>query len=133
MRYWREDREAADENRQLKKALQRAMAGNEELKRHLKLITAESEQQKQYLEQLKSENANLKQDLELMTNEASGQKKLAELRRFCFENIEESNEDVLFYTGLPSASVFNQLFQYLSPDGKCSISCHCSKVGRKTK
>ena len=72
-----------------------------------------------------------------MTNEASGQKKLVELRRFCFENIQESNEDVLFYTGLPSASVFDQLFQYLSPDGKRSnvvyISCHCSKVGRKTK
>ena len=113
-------REAAEENRQLKKALQKAMAGNEELKRHLEQITAESEQQKQYLEQLKAENANLKQDLELMTNEASGQKKLAELRRFCFENIQESNEDVLFYTGLPSASVFYQLFQYLSPDGKRS-------------
>ena len=53
-------REAAEENRELKKALQKAMAGNEELKRHLEQITADSEQQKQYLEQLKAENANLK-------------------------------------------------------------------------
>ena len=52
-------REAAEENRQLKKALQKAMAGNEELKRHLEQITAESEQQEQYLEQMKAENANL--------------------------------------------------------------------------
>ena len=53
-------REAAEENRQLKKALQKAIVGNEELKRHLEQITADSEQQNQYLEQLKAENANLK-------------------------------------------------------------------------
>ena len=57
LRYWREDTE---QNRQLKKVLQKVMAGNEELKRHLEQITADSEQQKQYLEQLKAENANLK-------------------------------------------------------------------------
>ena len=42
------------------------------------------------------------------------------MRRFCFENIQDSDEDVLFFTGLPSASVFYHLFQYLNPDGKRS-------------
>ena len=45
---------------------------------------------------------------------------LAETRNFCFENIKESNDDVLFYTGFPSSNVFYQLFEYLSPEGSHS-------------
>ncbi len=110
-------REATEENCQLKEVLQKVNGKNVELKRHLQQMTAESEKPKRYLEQLKGDNEQLIQRLTLMTNEASGQKKLAETRRFCFENIQDSNDDVLFYTGLPSADVFYQLFQYLNPDG----------------
>ena len=61
-----------------------------------------------------------------LRNEASRQKRLAETRAFCFENIQDSNDDVLFYTGLPSSSVFYQLFQYLNPEGIRSNIVYCA-------
>ena len=73
-------------------------------------LKAENELLKKCLHQLKTANEEL-------TNDVSKQGKLAEARRFCFENIQDSDDDVLFYTGLPSSGVFYQLFQYLSPEG----------------
>ena len=98
---------------ELNEALQEVTAENEELKRSLNQATTEREQLKQSLEQLKIENAKL-------VLECSRQNLLAETRRFCFENIKDSNDDVLFYTGLPSSDVFYQLFEYLSPEGSRS-------------
>ena len=43
---------------------------------------------------------------------------LADKRRFCFANIESSERDAQFYTGLPSAEVFYQLLDYVSPGRK---------------
>ena len=106
--------EATEENCQLKGLLQRVKAENEELKRHLEQVTAEKEKLQQHLKQENAENGQLVNRLDLMTNEASGQKKIAKMSKFCFENIQNSDEDVLSYTGFPSASVFYQLFQYLN-------------------
>jgi len=103
--------------------LQKVRAENEELKKHLVQITTENEEPKQQLRHLQAENEKLKQCLELMTNEVSQHKELAKMRRFCFENI---HEDVHFHTGLPSASAFHQLFQYLNPDGKQSNVVYCA-------
>ena len=55
-----------------------------------------------------------------MNSECSRQQKLAEKQRFCFSNFETSESDVQFYTGLPSADVFYQLLDYLSPERKWS-------------
>ena len=99
---------------------QKVKGENEKLKGHLEQMTAENEKLQQHLKHLNAESGKLVKRLDLMTNEASHQKKLAEIRRFCFENIQDSDEDVLFYTGLPSACVFCHLFQYLNPDGKRS-------------
>ena len=76
----------------------------------LQVLKAENEALRKCLNQLKTENEEL-------TNRVLKQKQLAESRRFCFENIQDSDDDVLFYTGLPSSSLFYQLFQYLIPEG----------------
>ena len=102
--------EATKVNFELKDALQNVKAENEELKHHLDQTTAQSEKLKQFLDKLDTENEKLR-------NEASRQKHLVEAREFCFENIQDSKFDVLFYTGLPSSSVFYQLFHYLNPEG----------------
>ena len=70
--------------------------------------------------ELKAENDELRQRINLLEKSKKDLRwELEEARthRFCFENIKDSNDDVLFYTGLPSSSVFYQLFEYLSPDG----------------
>ena len=41
-------------------------------------------------------------------------------KRFGIEAVQDSDKDVNFYTGLPSAAVFDRLFEYLSPGGKRS-------------
>ena len=69
----------------------------------LLVLKAENDALRKQLNQLESANGELVRELER--------------RRFCFESIEDSNDDVLFYTGLPSSSVFYQLLNYLSPDG----------------
>ena len=83
----------------------------------LQVLKAENEALRKCLNQLKTENEEL-------TNEALKQKQLAESRRFCFENIQDSDDDVLFYNGFPSSSVFYQLFQYLSTEGMRSNIVH---------
>jgi len=88
--------EATEENCKLKELLQRVKAENEELKRYLVQMTAGNEKVQQHLEQLNSESGKLVKRLDLMTNEASGQNKLAKMCRFCFENIQDSDEHVLF-------------------------------------
>ena len=72
------------------------------------VLKAENDALRKCLNQLESGNRELVRELEL-----------AERHRFCFENIQDSNDDVLFYTGLPSSSVFffYQLLNFLSPDG----------------
>ena len=102
--------EVDKENCELKDTLQKIEAENEELKHHLYQTTVESEKLKQCLDQLKIKYKKL-------SNEAPRQKQLAETQRFCVKNIQDSNDDVLFYTGLPSSSVFYQLFQYFNPEG----------------
>ena len=41
-------------------------------------------------------------------------------KRFGIEAVRDFDKDVNFYTGLPSAAVFDRLFEYLSPGGKQS-------------
>ena len=41
-------------------------------------------------------------------------------KRFSIKVMRDSDRDVNFYTGLPSAAVFDTLFEYLSPDGRRS-------------
>ena len=74
-----------------------------ELSSSLQVVKAENDALRKQLHQLDSRNGELVRELERC--------------RFCFESIEDSNDDVLFYTGLPSSSVFYQLLKYLSPDG----------------
>ena len=51
-----------------------------------------------------------------MSSESTQYQKLAKTKRkFDFSNIEASERDVQFYTGLPSAEVFYQLLDYVSP------------------
>ena len=69
------------------------------------VLKAENDALRKRLNELESGKIELVRELEL-----------AERRRFCFENVQDSNDDVLFYTGLPSSSVFFQLLNYLSPD-----------------
>ena len=74
-----------------------------ELSSSLQVLKAENDALRKQLYQLENKNGELVGELERC--------------RFCFESIEDSNDDVLFYTGLPSSSVFYQLLKYLSPDG----------------
>ena len=71
---------------------------------------------KKQLEEAKDEIAELKQRLDEVSSESIQYQKLAEKRRFCFSNIETSEKDVQFYTGLPSTEVFYQLLDYVSPE-----------------
>ena len=75
---------------------------------------------KKEFEQAKDEIATL--TLRLNDSEVNSEEhqKLAEKRKFCFLNIEGSERDVQFYTGLPSADVFYQLLDYVSPGRKRS-------------
>lgn len=63
-------------------------------------------------------------------NEA--RKEVAELKKgvhskFWIEAIRWSDKDVQFYTSLPPAAVFDQLLEYLSPEGKRSnVVCHAT-------
>ena len=70
------------------------------------VLKAENDALRKRLNQLGSGNRELVRKLEL-----------AERHRFRSENIQDSNDNVLFYTGLPSSSVFYQLLNFLSPDG----------------
>ena len=62
---------------------------------------------KKQLEEAKDEIEELKRRLDEMSSESTQYQKLAETKRkFGFSNIEASERDVQFYTGLPSAEVF---------------------------
>ena len=69
----------------------------------MQVVKAENDALRKQLYQLENRNGELVRELERC--------------RFCFESIKDSNDDVLFYTGLPSSSVFYQLLKYLSADG----------------
>jgi len=75
---------------------------------------------KKQLEEAKDEIAKLTQRLDEVSSESKHYQKLAEKRKFCFTNIETSEKDVLFCTGLPSAEVFYELLDYVSPGRKRS-------------
>lgn len=92
------------------------------LKRDITAASGEIARLKKQLEeaqrQLKGAHddvAKLNQQLNEARAEATKYKHLAEKRKFCFSNIKESDKDVHFYTGLPSASVFYELLDYVSP------------------
>ena len=55
-----------------------------------------------------------------MNSQSKEYQKLAKQRKFCSSIIEESDKNVQFYTGLPSANVFYQLLDYVTPGRKWS-------------
>ena len=81
------------------------------------------------------EIAKLKQMLDEARLEIFELRKNVARKRFGIELVRESDKDVHFYTGLPSAAVFDRLLEYLNPDGRRSNvvyrASHCSKVGQR--
>ncbi|XP_065904132.1 uncharacterized protein [Dysidea avara] len=75
---------------------------------------------KQQLKEAHDDIARLTQQVKDISTESSRYQKLAEERKFCFSNIEGSDKDVQFYTGLPSASIFYEVLDYVSPGRKRS-------------
>ena len=73
---------------------------------------------KQQLKEAHDDIARLTQQVKDVSTESSRYQKLAEERKFCFSNIEGSDKDVQFYTGLPSASIFYEVLDYVSPGRK---------------
>ena len=66
------------------------------------------------------EIAKLKQMLDEARLEIFELRKNVARKRFGIELVRESDKDVHFYTGLPSAAVFDRLLEYLNPDGRRS-------------
>ena len=88
------------------------------LKQMLTAKTQEVNRLNAELAKATSEITTLKQMLTETRMEAA---ELKEDRcKFCIEAIRGSDKDVHFYTGLPSATVFDKLLEYLSPEGKRS-------------
>ena len=75
---------------------------------------------KQQLKEAHDDIARLRQQVKDVSTESSRYQKLAEERKFCFSNIEGSDKDMQFYTGLPSASIFYEVLDYVSPGRKRS-------------
>ena len=109
--------EAAEVNRQLEEAKEE----NSKLKT-FKVSQARDEliELKKHLKEAKAEIAKLTERLDEMNSQSKEYQKLAKQQKFCFSNIEESDKDVHFYTGLRSANVFYQLLDYVSPGRKRS-------------
>ena len=66
------------------------------------------------------EIAKLKQMLDEARLEIFELRKNVARKRFGIELVRESDKDVHFYTGLPSAAIFDRLLEYLNPDGRRS-------------
>ena len=81
---------------------------------------------KKELEESKDEITKLTQRLEEVNSVSVQYQMLADKRRFCFANIESSERDAQFYTGLPSAEVFYQLLDYVSPGRKRPNVVYCA-------
>jgi len=75
---------------------------------------------KQQLKEAQDDIARLTKEVENANTELNRHQKLAEERKFCFSNIEKSDKDVQFYTGLQSASVFYKMLEFVSPGRKRS-------------
>jgi len=61
---------------------------------------------RQQLTKARDDIATLTQKVKDVSTESSRYQKQAEECKVCFSNIEKSDKNVQFYTGLPSASVF---------------------------
>ena len=72
------------------------------------------------LEAANDEIVKLKQMLDKARLEITELRKNVSRKRFGIKLVRESDKDVHFYTGLPSAAVFDRLLEYLSPDGRRS-------------
>ena len=70
------------------------------------------------LEAARDEIVKLKQMLDEARLEIVELRKNVVRKRFGIELVRESDKDVHFNTGLPSAAVFDRLLEYLSPDRK---------------
>ena len=70
------------------------------------------------LEAAKDANVKLKQMLDEVKLEIVELRRNVARKRFGIELFRTSDKDVHFYTGLPSAAVFDRLLEYLSPEGR---------------
>jgi len=75
---------------------------------------------KHQLKEAQDDIARLTKEVETANTESNRYQKLAEERKFCFSNIEKLEKDAQFYTGLPSASVFYKMLEFVSPGRKRS-------------
>ena len=117
----KEAAESKEEVAQLNRQLEEAKDEISELKTFEVSQTREEMMKlKKQLEEAKDEVAKLTKRLDEVKSESSEYQKTAKQRKFCFSNIEGSEKDVQFYTGLPSAEVFYQLLDYVSPGRKRS-------------
>ena len=124
----------AREVRQLKRQLEEA---KDEI---VKLTSSDHEAReevtklKKQLEEAKDEIEELKRRLDEVSSESTQYQKLAETKRkFDFSNIEASERDVQFYTGLPSAEVFLSIARLCKPREKaiqCCLPGHCSTMDK---
>ena len=113
--------ELRGETAELNKQLDEAKEENSKLKT-VEVSQAREEiiELKKQLKEAKDEIAKLTARLDEVSSQSKEYQKLAKQRKFCFSNIAESEKDVHFYTGLPSANVFYQLLDYVSPGRKWS-------------
>ncbi|XP_065896038.1 uncharacterized protein [Dysidea avara] len=89
---------------------------NEEIRK----LKEQLEETQKHVKEAQDNITKLNQCLNEARAESTKYQQLAEKRKFCFSNIEKSDKDVHFYTGLPSASVLYELLDYLSPGRKRS-------------
>ena len=68
----------------------------------------------------RAENTELKRKTDVMSTEMIKYQSENSSYKFCFATFEDCEKDVQFYTGLPSAKVFYDLLDFVSPDRKRS-------------
>ena len=128
------DHEAREEVTKLKKQLEEAKDEIAKLTSSDHEAREEVTKLKKQLEEAKYEIEELKRRLDEVSSESTQYQKLAETKRkFGFSNIEASERDVQFYTGLPSAEVFYQLLDYVSPGRKRSNVVYRATAQQWTK
>ena len=117
----KEAAESKEEVAQLNRQLEEAKDEISELKTFEVSQTREEMMKlKKQLEEAKDEVAKLTKRLDEVKSESSEYQKTAKQRKFYFSNIEGSEKDVQFYTGMPYAEVFYQLLDYVTPGRKRS-------------
>ncbi|KAH9374808.1 hypothetical protein HPB48_020609 [Haemaphysalis longicornis] len=123
-----EAKTAATQNQQLLKAAQDDLKATQNELLRVKMELRKAEELEEELKAAKLKVLQITRELELMKEVADTLRKKAGTQ-FSIERFKHSDEDVRFYTGLPSYTVFQFLVMFLQPwltTGECENLVHTS-------